>query len=311
LSRIEAAVTEIANGRLAITVPDTRQGNEIGRVARAVDTLRQKLIDAGNERDERERQLYAAKLAAEEASHAKSEFLAGMSHELRTPLNAVIGFSELISMQLSGPLPVAYRDYVEDITTSAKHLLGLIGDLLDFSKIEAGALTFDEEIFDLSNVMQTSLHMLEPRARSGGIELREHSDMPFQMRGDAQRVKQVLLNLLSNSVKFTPEGGSVVTEAGLGPEGDIRIMVRDTGIGIPPEDLGRVMEVFGQAESQRRRPGEGTGLGLPLSRRLVEAMGGQFALASELGVGTTVTITLPAHRVVEPTASGALASSAA
>jgi signal transduction histidine kinase len=315
LSRIEAAVTEIADGRLAITVPDTADGNEIGRVARAVDTLRRKLIDAGNERDERERQLYAAKLAAEDASHAKSEFLAGMSHELRTPLNAVIGFSELMLMQLNGPLPTIYRDYAEDITTSAKHLLGLIGDLLDFSKIEAGALRLEEEVFDLRSVIETSLHMLDPRARSGEIELHRHLDIAFLVRGDAQRVKQVMLNLLSNSVKFTHQGGSVVTEAGLDSEGDIQIKVRDTGIGIAPEDLGRVMEVFGQAESQRRRAGEGTGLGLPLSRKLVEAMDGRLNLASEVGVGTMVTITLPGYRIVKPpappTPGEKLASSAA
>jgi signal transduction histidine kinase len=298
LSRIEAAVSEIADGKLGIAVPDIHRDNEIGRLARAVDTLRCKLIEAGSERDERERQLYNAKLAAEEASHAKSEFLASMSHELRTPLNAVIGFADLMLMQLNGPLPDTYREYAEDITTSARHLLGLIGNLLDFSKIEAGALHLEEEEFDPRKVIETSLHMLEPRAGHDGIELRQQLDIDFSMRGDAQRLKQILLNLLSNAVKFTPQGGSILTKAGLDADGNIAISVRDTGIGIAPEDLGRVMQVFGQAQTQVRRPNEGTGLGLPLSKKLVEAMGGRFALDSEVGVGTLVSLTFPAERAV-------------
>ncbi|MBV9826349.1 MAG: HAMP domain-containing protein [Alphaproteobacteria bacterium] len=300
LSRIEGTLALIAEGQLDIAVPETHHRNEIGQVARALDTLRRKLIAAGQERDERENQLRGAKVAAEAASRAKSEFLAGMSHELRTPLNAVIGFSELMLMEPFGALPGPYRGYVEDIITSGKHLLGLINDLLDFTKIEAGRLQLVDRAFDLTEAIKSCVHMLEPRARKQGVQLTHVIDPDFIIRGDEQRVNQVLLNLLSNAVKFTPEGGRVWVKGGRNARGDIEISVSDTGIGIAEADMERVMEVFGQAETGMLHSKEGTGLGLPLTKRLVDAMGGEFALASQVNVGTVATVTLPADRMEPP-----------
>jgi len=300
LTRIESAVTEIAAGNLSVEVPQGgRAANEIGRVAGAVDTLRRKLIETGDERDEREEQLRSAKAAAEEASRAKSQFLANMSHELRTPLNAIIGFADLMLNELFGPLSARYRGYIADIQHSGKHLLDVISDVLDFATIEAGHLRLEEECFALRTAIEASLHMVEPRAKHEGIEIDSRLNVDFQMRGDERRVRQVLLNLLSNAVKFTPRGGRIDVEAWRDVDGEIAIAVRDTGIGIAEDDLTRVLEIFVQAENATSKANEGTGLGLPLTKSLVEAMGGRLTLQSEVGVGTVATVRLPRNRVID------------
>jgi signal transduction histidine kinase len=234
------------------------------------------------------------------ASQAKSQFLATMSHELRTPLNAIIGFSELIAAETYGPLgDPHYPDYAKSIHASGRHLLDLINDILDFSKLDAGRLELNEETIDLHEVIGGALRMIAGEAGRADVALRpalgERSPL---LRADARRLRQVLLNLLSNAVKFTPRGGEIrVTISQRG--GALAIAIADTGIGIASEDIPRALERFGQVDSSFSRKYEGTGLGLPLSKRLMELHGGRLDLESAVGIGTTVTASFPAERLVE------------
>ncbi|HEY4343641.1 MAG TPA: MHYT domain-containing protein [Parvibaculum sp.] len=243
--------------------------------------------------------LMTALEAAATSSQAKSQFLATMSHELRTPLNAIIGFSEILATELFGPLGSArYREYAHDVKDSGAHLLGLINDILDFSKVDAGHLQLDDEPVDLKQVIEESLRMVQQQATHQGVALRSdiEIDLP-RLRADHRRVRQVLLNLLSNATKFTPSGGRIVISAHV-EGGMLKVKVADTGIGIAPDDIPKALERFGQIDSDLNRKYQGTGLGLPLSKRLVELHGGTLGLESEIGVGTTVTATFPAERVL-------------
>jgi signal transduction histidine kinase len=237
------------------------------------------------------------------ASQAKSQFLATMSHELRTPLNAIIGFSEILAAETFGPLgDPHYPDYATSIHDSGRHLLDLINDILDFSKLDAGRLELNEEPIDTHEVIDSALRMIAGEAARAGVAL----SPPFgetalgealPLRADARRVRQVLLNLLSNAVKFTPRGGEIrvaVSRRGAG----LTIAIADTGIGIAAQDIPRALERFGQVDSSLSRKYEGTGLGLPLSKRLMELHGGRLDIESVVGSGTTVTITFPAERLV-------------
>ncbi|MES2984556.1 MAG: HAMP domain-containing sensor histidine kinase [Pseudomonadota bacterium] len=240
-------------------------------------------------------ELIAAASQAEAQSRDKSQFLASVSHELRTPLNAIIGFSEIIRNEAKDKLDKIYQEYVEDIFASGKHLLSLINDILDFSKAEAGKLQIEWAETDATKVIRNSLRMVLPRAETAQVTLVE--DIPAQhlvIVTDAKKLKQVLLNLLSNAVKFTPAGGEVRCHAWVDViTGALNIQVRDTGIGILPKDISRVMTPFGQVDSALSRKYEGTGLGLPLSKKFVESMGGNFTIESEIKVGTSITITFP------------------
>jgi PAS domain S-box-containing protein len=250
-----------------------------------------------------EEELRAAKDAAEQASRAKSAFLANMSHELRTPLNAVIGFADVIGTQLLGPVGnTRYIEYAHDIRSSGEHLLQLINDILDLSKAEAGQLTLHEGLVDVGAVVETCRRMLGPSIdeRRVAVRVSVASDARY-LRGDETRLRQIVLNLLSNAVKFTPEGGHVVLAA-RAEEAATVLAVTDTGIGIAPENLARVMEPFGQIESALSRSMPGTGLGLPLTKRLVELHGGTLDLASEPGAGTTVTLRFPRERALRQVA---------
>ncbi|HZS83651.1 MAG TPA: MHYT domain-containing protein [Stellaceae bacterium] len=243
--------------------------------------------------------LQTALEAAAAASQAKSQFLATMSHELRTPLNAIIGFSELIARESFGPLgDVRYKEYAETVQDSGRHLLELINDVLDFSKVDAGCLDLQEEEVDVRDVVDAALRMIQGQASAAGIRLASQiaSDLP-RLRADLRRVRQILLNLLSNAVKFTPDGGEVSVSAFRTAQG-VAIAVADTGIGIAAEDIPRALERFGQIENTLSRKYEGTGLGLPLSKRLIELHGGTLKLESEVGVGTTITVSFPAERLV-------------
>jgi signal transduction histidine kinase/DNA-binding response OmpR family regulator len=230
----------------------------------------------------------------ETASRHKSEFLANMSHELRTPLNAVIGFSEVLQERMFGELNEKQAEYVDDILTSGKHLLSLINDILDLSKIEAGRMELEVSSFALSEALENGLSMLRERASRGGVTLELDVDPQIgAIEADERKVKQVIFNLLSNAVKFTPDGGRVGVTARRLP-GAVEVAVWDTGIGIEQEDLSRIFEEFQQAG---RRPGieqEGTGLGLALTRRLVEMHGGAIRVESRPGKGSSFTFTLAA-----------------
>ncbi|MDX1376724.1 MAG: ATP-binding protein, partial [Burkholderiales bacterium] len=229
----------------------------------------------------------------EVASRHKSEFLANMSHELRTPLNAIIGFSEVLRERMFGELTEKQDDYVADILSSGRHLLALINDILDLSKIEAGRMELELSDFPLESAIEGALSLVKERAQRHGVALDcEIGAGIDQIRADERKFKQVLLNLLSNAVKFTPEGGSVKVRATRNGEW-LEVAVRDTGAGIAPEDQSAVFEEFKQVGNDHARRAEGTGLGLPLTKRIVELHGGQMRLESALGKGSTFSFTLP------------------
>ncbi len=234
------------------------------------------------------------------SSKYKSEFLANMSHELRTPLNAIIGFSEVLLERMFGDLNDKQAEYLGDILTSGQHLLSLINDILDLSKVEAGQMELELGEFSLQQALENGLTMLKERASRHGITLNLELDPDLDViEADERKVKQVVFNLLSNAVKFTPDGGHVAVMARR-TDDELQIAVRDTGIGIAPEDQARIFEEFRQV-GQGSAKAEGTGLGLALTRRLVELHGGRLWVESEPGVGSTFTLTLPQPAAVHTT----------
>ncbi|MDO8421522.1 MAG: MHYT domain-containing protein [Parvibaculum sp.] len=243
--------------------------------------------------------LMTALEAAAASSQAKSQFLATMSHELRTPLNAIIGFSEILATELFGPMGnPRYRDYACDVRESGSHLLSLINDILDFSKVDAGHLQLDDENIALDQVIEESIRMVRQQASHQEITLAADIDANLPMiHADHRRIRQVLLNLLSNATKFTPAGGRIVVAAHYDGE-KILLSVEDTGIGIAHDDIPKALERFGQIDSSLNRKYQGTGLGLPLSKRLIELHGGTLSIMSVLGEGTIVTAAFPANRTV-------------
>jgi signal transduction histidine kinase len=231
----------------------------------------------------------------EAASQHKSEFLANMSHELRTPLNAIIGFSEVLSERMFGELNEKQDEYLKDIHASGQHLLSLINDILDLSKIEAGRMELEVTDFDLPATIDNALVLVRERASRRGVTLHQAVDPRLgQIRGDERKIKQVLLNLLSNALKFTPEGGRIDVRAGLG-EGVAEVSVADTGVGIAPEDQEAIFEEFKQVGTAAKKV-EGTGLGLALSRKFIELHGGRIGVKSQVGSGSTFTFTVPVRR---------------
>jgi signal transduction histidine kinase len=243
--------------------------------------------------------LATAKEQAELANRAKSEFLANMSHELRTPLNAIIGFSEIMKDELSGPMNNPYyTEYVRDIFASANHLLEVINDILDVSKVEAGKIELQESSFDIDSAIQSAIRLVIERAREADVTV-DYTPRPELPRlyADARRVKQMLLNLLSNAVKFTPARGRVSVDTRLADNG-LSISVTDTGIGIAEEKIAMVFTPFAQVDGSLKRKYEGTGLGLSLTKGLVELHGGTIAMESAPGRGTTVTLWFPSERVI-------------
>jgi len=246
-------------------------------------------------------QLLFAKEAAEAASRAKSEFLAVTSHELRTPLNAIIGFSQLALRKPFGPLGERYADYLKDIEESGTHLLELINDILDVAKAESGRFDLYEEACDVRRVIASSLRLLHRRAMRAklAVTLKVPDTLPLLM-ADARRLKQMLLNLLGNAIKFTPPGGTILIEAGIEKDGVLAISISDSGIGIGEKHLENVLEPFFQVDSSHARSAEGVGLGLPLVASIIARHGGTLGLTSELGEGTTATLRFPSRRVVIP-----------
>jgi PAS domain S-box-containing protein len=253
-----------------------------------------------SERVRAERNLRDAKAEAEAASLAKSRFLANMSHELRTPLNAILGFSEMLERGTAGTLDPRQQEYVGYVRQSGAHLLDIINEILDLAKIDAGKFELDEdEGIDARPLAETCLAFVAERAAVGGVSLSVEIEdgMPLLV-ADQTRLKQILLNLLGNAVKFTNPGGAVVLAAHRAAAGGVEFEVRDTGLGMTAAEIAIAGEPFGQVDCGLARRREGTGLGLPLARRLTELHGGAFSIASEKGRGTRVVVALPASRVV-------------
>jgi signal transduction histidine kinase len=223
-----------------------------------------------------------------------------MSHELRTPLNAVIGFSEMMLAQVFGPIGARYHDYANDIHNSGTHLLSLINDVLDLSRLDAGESELREEEFDLASLVAKSLRLVAAQALKAGISITDNCSArgPLMIRADERRMTQIVLNVLSNAIKFTPANGRVTVRSAV-TEGGVTIDIKDSGIGIAPTDMSKVFERFGQVDSSLARKYDGSGLGLPLARRLTELHGGSLNLVSAVDCGTTVTITLPHERLVD------------
>ena len=302
IESIQVAAARIGSGALdqRIEIPSR---DELGALAdefnRMAERLRASYAELEQKVDERTRELATALEELDEksreleaASLHKSAFLANMSHELRTPLNAILGFSQVLEEGLFGELNAKQREYVDDILSSGRHLLSLINDVLDLSKVEAGQIELEMAPFSLREALESGVVTVRERATRGGVrvELGAVPDLDV-VEGDERRVRQVIFNLVSNAVKFTPAGGTVDISAAQ-VNGEVRVAVADSGPGIAPEDRDRIFEEFQQTDSGIEQ-GEGTGLGLALSKRLVELHGGRIWVDTELGRGSTFVFTLP------------------
>ena len=287
---------KLSDGRwLRVSRSPTHEGGEVVILSEITQMKqREQLLHLAKE------QAFAAKLEAERANQAKSEFLAKVSHELRTPLNAIIGFSEMMGNQQFGELgDERYLGFSNDIHFAGKHLLEIINDILDFSKIEAGQVSLREDYVDLKEVVDVSVRIAEKQAESRNLEfaLENLQDLPVVL-GDETKLRQVLINILANAVKFTPDGGHVTVSSEAAGRGGLSICVSDSGIGMTPEQIQLALDPFRQVEGDLNRRFEGLGLGLPITKALVELHGGQLGIDSEPERGTIVTIRLPQERLV-------------
>ena len=264
------------------------------RIAAELQALNDRLVEQAAALEAQAEALNLARAAAEEASRAKSAFLANMSHELRTPLNAILGFAEMMRDGYAGPPGPAWTGYAGMVHEAGSHLLGVIGEILDLSKIEAGRVILSIEPVDLDDLLEACRELIQPMIERGGLILSvERAHGPATIQADKTRVKQILLNLLSNAAKFTPEGGRITLSAGPGADGFVDLRVADTGIGMTPLELELALEVFGQVETSVARKNQGSGLGLPIAVGLTELHGGTLSIESAKGLGTTVTVSLP------------------
>jgi signal transduction histidine kinase len=281
------------------------RGNTVpggGRVHTYTDVTRRKIA---------ENRLVVAVEKAEAASKAKSEFLAVVSHELRTPLNAVIGFAEMLQHEVDGPLSPKQKTYTNDILGSGQSLLALINDVLDYSRIEAGDMDLNPEKIDLASLIETSLIPIRPKANRKRITVQIEVDRTLpDLEADPAMVSRILVILLSNAIKFTPEGGQVVISARKDLDSEVRLCVSDTGIGMTGDEIAMAFDSFAQGDSSLARQYEGLGMGLPLARSMARLQGADVALASEPGIGTTATLQIPITRAVKsiPTSGGGILS---
>jgi Amt family ammonium transporter len=296
---LEQMHRQSTSGDFARNVP-VDEGTEAGEIAAQYNLVLEKFRTETSQREQAVSAFQQAKEQAERASAAKSHFLASMSHELRTPLNAVIGFSEVMREETFGPLGNRrYAEYIGDIHGSANHLLSLINDLLDLSKIEANKYELHEEELDLGDILETAVRLVSPLAERKGVTvlLRQPERLPA-VRADERALRQILLNLLSNACKFTDTGGEVRVAAEREADGRVALTVQDSGIGMSRDQLRQALEPFVQVDSRTRKTDQGTGLGLPLAKSLVELHGGTFVMSSEVGQGTRVVIRLPLERLL-------------
>jgi signal transduction histidine kinase len=276
------------------------QAEELNATTAHLEELTDEAIVAARAAQSARADAEAARAEAEAANRVKADFLAVMSHELRTPLNAIGGYSDLISMGVHGPVTEEQLGALERIKRSQTHLLGLINGLLTYAQLEAGALVLELEEVDLAEVMSTCEALTSPQATGRGIKffLRPPND-PIIVRADREKLHQMVVNIVSNAVKFTEPGGSVTVSWQAGPDGIVRIDVADTGRGIPSYEHERVFQPFVQVDAKLTRSKEGTGLGLSISRNLARGMSGDITVSSTPGVGSVFTLTLPvydAHR---------------
>ncbi|MGQ9364768.1 sensor histidine kinase [Azospirillum sp. ST 5-10] len=298
---VEAALTLGEVGQRIAAKPEAlaagfvvTEGGRYRGVASAMDLMASSVEQA----DLRARQVEEARAAAEAANRAKTAFLANMSHEIRTPLNAIMGFAEILQQEMAGPLGNdLYREYAGDIVESGRHLMELINDLLDLSKAEADKLDLQEGPVDAARVAHGCVRLVNERAARARVHLEVTVPRDLApLHADERKLRQMLLNLLSNAVKFTPVGGTVMLAGGLGGDGGVRLSVRDTGVGMTADELAKAMEPWGQVNSALNRRHVGTGLGLPLTRRLIELHGGALETDSVPGRGTTMTLVFPPWR---------------
>jgi signal transduction histidine kinase/CheY-like chemotaxis protein len=288
-----------------LTANLNHMNDELGRLYAELNDRNRDLTEALAENTRLLHELEEKSKQLEIASRHKSEFLANMSHELRTPLNAIIGFSDVLLEKMFGDLNARQADYLQDILSSGRHLLDLINDILDISKVEAGRMELERTSFSLAEILEHGLRMIRERAGRHDIALNLDIDPSLGLiAADERMVKQVVVNLLSNAVKFTPDRGQIAVRAQR-EDGEVRVSVRDTGLGIAAEDQARIFDEFQQAKQVGSKSGEGTGLGLTLSKKFVELQGGRIWVDSQIGHGSTFTFTIPlweSHAAVpEPT----------
>jgi len=298
---VAAATLLIGCAALSISVFDQRFASQAQREAERLRATVAELEATKAALEHTSSNLQEALEAAAAGSQAKSQFLATMSHELRTPLNAVIGFADLLSTETFGPLNARQRDYLSDIRRAGAHLLELVNDVLDVTRLDAKGLVLENDEIDLAAVVGDAVGLVAVRAVEADVKLLV--DCPsgaHYARMDTRRVRQILLNLLSNAIKFTPSGGDIRVLVRGHEDGGLALSVTDTGIGIAAQDIPVALALFGQVDSRLARKYDGTGLGLPLSKRLIELHGGTLTLKSEVGVGTCVTVIFPPGRVVAP-----------